>query len=404
MRIQLLTQYYPPEVGAAPVRLQAMVRQLVALGHDVDVVTALPNYPVGRIFDGYRRKLWAVEERDGATVRRVWIHASTGSGLGRALGFLSFAGMGVLGMLRSPKPDLVLVGSPPLPVVVPALLTGVLRRRPSILLLADLWPDTAVELGLLADGSRLFRAMAWLERVTYRRMWKISPVTHGQVATLIDDKGVAPGSIAFLPNGVDTSLFTPAAPSNVCDQPPVILFAGALGYAQGLDVIIDAAGIVQVQHPTAVFRFVGNGSERERIERRVVDEGLGGIEFVDPVSVEEVAPMMRSAFAGITSLKKSKLLEGARPSKVFTVMASGRPVVYSGTGEGALLVSDNGAGVVAPPEDHHALAAAIVRLLDDPNEADQMGARGRAFVEENLSWQQLIRSWFEDLGEVPDRW
>jgi colanic acid biosynthesis glycosyl transferase WcaI len=405
MRFLLLTQYYPPEVGAAPVRLQAMVRELTRRGHQVDVVTALPNYPTGKIFEEYRGSIFRTERRDGATVRRVWIHAATGSGVGRMLTLGTFALMAMIGMLRTPKPDVVLVESPPLMAAIPALIHRLIRRRPNVLLLADLWPDTAAELGLLTPNGLMFRFLIRLEQVVYRSSWRISPVTRGQIETLITDKGVAVDKIVFLPNGVDTELFAPSVDgvSETETAERVVLFAGTLGYAQGLDVILDASRLVRAVHPETRFVFVGGGSDRERLRARVLAEGLTGIEFREPVPVEDVASMYRECFAGITSLRASKVLEGARPSKIFPIMASGRPVVYSGDGEGARLVTDACAGVTAAAEDHQDLADVLVALLGDPSAAAEMGMNGRRFVEHNLAWSELIDSWLDGLGDPPSK-
>lgn len=400
MRVLMITQYYPPETGAAAIRLQAMVRQMIGRGVDVDVVTALPNYPAGKIFPEYRGTPYRVEQRDGATVRRVWIHAATGSGLGRLFGYVSFTVSSLVGMLRSPKPDVVVVESPPLPAVIPALLYCRVRRRPYVLLVADLWPDTAVELELIRRGGLVFRALARLERLAYRRAWLVSPVTYAQVETLATEKGVAREKIAHLPNGVDTELFVPGDDDGDRDATRTIVFAGNLGYAQGLDVILDAAAILGGRRDDVRFLFVGAGSERARLERRVEDEGLANVGFRDPVPVDEIASVMRDCYAGITSLRSSPVLEGARPSKIFPVMASGRPVVYSGRGEGAQLVLDVGAGVVAEPEDPEALVVAIEGLLEDPEEARAMGRRGREFVVEHLSWDRLVEGWLDELARA----
>ena len=405
-RFLLLTQYYPPEAGAASVRLQSMVRELVARGHEVDVVTALPNYPTGRIFEGYRGRLVVTEQRDGARVRRVWIHTATGSGIGRALMFITFAATSTLAMLFNRRPTVVLVESPPLTATVGALIHRLVRRTPTVLLLADLWPDTAAELGLVRRDSALFRVLERLERLVYRTSWRVSPVTDGQVETLRSEKGVPASRIAFLPNGVDTELFHPARPQGSSSEHDrrTILFAGTLGYAHGLDVLLDAAPLVLARHPDARFLLVGGGSDSERLRRRVHDEAISGVEFKDPVSVDAVAPYFRECYVGVSTIRRLEMLEDARPAKIFPIMASGRPVVYSGRGEGATLVSDADAGLVVEPEDPVALAGALNRLLDDPELARRLGGNGRRLVEAEYSWSALIDSWLENLSfdEIAD--
>jgi glycosyltransferase involved in cell wall biosynthesis len=402
MRIQILSQYYEPEVGAPQVRLKAMADEFTRRGHEVEVVTALPSYPVARIFPEYRRRFLHTERRGGVTVRRVWIHAATGSGAGRLLNFASFAALATIPMARTRRPDVVLVESPPLFVALPALVDSVVRRRPFALLVADLWPDTAIEMGLVSN-RHLQRLLYALERWAYRRSAFVAPVTEGQVETLRDAKGVPADRICLVRNGVDVELFRPGEPSEATRQllspggERVIMFAGTLGYAQALDVIVDAAPIVCAAHPDARIVFVGSGSERARIEARVADEGVAGITFLDPRPLTEIAELYKGVTAGLTTLRDSPVFAGARPSKIFPMMAAGLPVIYSGRGEGARLVGDAGAGVCAEPEDARALAAAMIEVLDDPERSRRMGAAGRRLVEAEFSWSRIVGDFLEFL-------
>lgn len=403
LRFLLLTQYYRPEVGAPQVRLQAMVRELVRQGHDVDVVTAMPNYPTGRIFPGYRRRVVMTESLDGATIRRIWAYAATGTGLKRMIGYATFAAFSLPRMFSVRRPDVVIVESPPLLTAIPAMIHRLVRRTPFVLFAADLWPDVAVDMGLIQPGPVL-RVLQWLERLTYRRAWRISPVTETQIDTLVGDKHVPREKIAFLPNGVDPELFAPGEPSATARAlisphgERAILYAGTHGHAHGMEVLLDAAPLVRERHPDVVFVCVGGGSERARIIERTEREGIAGFRFLEPRPIEEIADLYRASWAGISTLRPSKSLEAARPSKVFPIMASGKPVIYSGNGEGAKLVESAGAGVTSPGGDHVALAAAIVDLLEDPRRAEQLGRQGRAYVIANLAWPALLRNWLRQLG------
>lgn len=402
MRIQILSQYYAPEIGAPQVRHKAITKELVRRGHQVDVVTAMPNYPTGRIWDGYRRKLIVREDRDGADVRRVWIHAATGSGLGRIVNYLSFAAMALIGMARTKRPTITIVESPPLFAVLPTLVDRLLRRRRYVLLISDLWPDTAIEMGMVS--SRLAqRALFVLERLAYRFATVVAPVTEGIVDTLREAKRVPEAKICLLKNGVDLDLFDDSEPRQsvvnllVPHGERVIMFAGTLGYAQGLDVIIDAIAPVRSVCPDARFVFVGSGSDEARVRARIFNEGIEGVVMLDPRPLEEVVEMYKVVTAGITSLLDSPVFEGARPSKIFPMMAAGLPILYSGRGEGARIVSDADAGLCVEPEDPTALANAIVRLLGDPERAREMGRNGRRLVEAEFSWRSIVGNFLDEL-------
>ena len=403
LRIVLLTQYYWPEVGAAQVRLQAIARELMRQGHHVEIITAMPNYPTGRIFDEYRGRISITEHLDGARVRRVWAYPATGTGIRRMFGYATFSLFSFFALITARRPDVVVVESPPLLTALPAILNRVLRRTPFVLLTADLWPDVAVDMGLLGEGV-ILNSMRWLERVAYERAWKITAVTHGQVETLVADKGVPETKIVLLPNGVDPELFLPGPPSQHAiellggSDRRIILYAGTHGHAHGMDIILDAAPTIREHHPEMEIVCVGGGSERARLVEHAEREGIGNVRFLEARPIEEIADLYRASWAGLSTLRPSKSLEAARPSKVFPIMASALPVIYSGDGEGAELVRDAGAGIICRGGDRDALVAAVDQLIEDPDLAVEMGRRGREFVVQHLAWPQIVRSWIEQLG------
>ncbi len=402
-RFLFLTQYYPPEIGAPQVRLSSFARELRRLGHDVEVVTAMPNHPTGRVMDGYRRRIYLRETADGVTVRRTWIYAATGRGVRRLFNYGSFSVTCLLGLVRSRRPDVIFVESPPPFLAVPAVLAGLIWRRPIVFNVADLWPDSAVDLGLLPEGE-LTRFLFWFEAWTYRRARWVNAVTEGIRDRLIDEKHVPANKVTFLPNGVDVDLFRPAPPDEeVLDAYGLrgrraLIYAGTVGYAQRLVTAVDAMAEVRRSHPDAVLVIVGDGSERADVRAHADTVDPGAVRFIDPVPLAEVAHMFRASWAGLAILRDLPLLDGARPSKMFPVMASGIPVVYSGAGEGARLVTESGAGLDAAPENPAALAAVIRALLDDPDRAAAMGRRGRQLVEAEFSWGGLVRAWLAELG------
>jgi glycosyltransferase involved in cell wall biosynthesis len=400
-----VTQYFPPEIGAPQVRLAAMARELVRLGHDVEVVTGLPNHPTGRIFPDYRGKFALTEEWEGIRVHRSWIYAATGAGWRRMLNYGSFALTSLVGLLQSKRPDYVFVESPPLFVSVPAWLMCLAWRRPFIFNVADLWPDSVRELGLMREGVML-RAAEWLEGWSYDRAIFVNAVTDGIREDLRTKKHVPERKLLFLPNGVDTDLFKPSEPdvelarSLGLEGKQVIVYAGTLGFAQGLDVGLAAMGAVRESHPDARLVFIGDGSDRARLEKAARELRLDNVLFLPPNTPEYVARLYSFAVAGFAALKDLPLFEGARPSKIFPIMGCGRPVLYSGSGEGARLVQAADAGFITPPEDAPALATAIRALLDDPSLAARQGANGRAYVERELSWRALVSDWLVQLHEA----
>jgi glycosyltransferase involved in cell wall biosynthesis len=395
MRFLVLTQYFPPEMGAAQLRLAAMIRELRAAGHDVEVVTGMPNHPTGRIFEEYRGRFYRQDSLDGVRVHRLWLYASLGAGWRRMANYLSFVFTSIVGLFRARRPDFIFVESPPLFLSLPAVLAARMRGARVIYNVADMWLDAAVELGILRDGPLLRFARAF-ERWTLREVDYVTTVTEGLRDRLLA-RGVSPDRMLFLPNGVDTTLFAPRPPDEALARSldlvgrHVVLYAGTHGYSHGLDVALSAAKLLDRDNVTIVL--VGDGSEKDALVARARREEIRNVLFLDSSAPEYIARLYSISRAGLSTLRYSPLFEATRPVKIFSIMAAGKPVVYSGSGEGAKLVADANAGVVVPPDDATALADSIRRLIATPTLAQQLGANGRAFVEEHYSWGTLVRSW-----------
>jgi glycosyltransferase involved in cell wall biosynthesis len=407
MRILLLTQYFPPEVGAAQGRLGAVVRELVRAGQQVEVVTAMPNYPTGRIADGYRWRFYVRESREGVAVHRLWLYPAVGAGAARLLNYASFSLTAFLGLLRATRPDYLFVESPPLSLGVTAVVAARLWSVPFIFNVADLWPDVVRELGVLSDGY-LLRAAERLERWIYRRAAYITTITDGIRTALVTQKGVPAQKVLFLPNAVDTETFRPAPPDEALARrlgltgKKVIVYAGTHGYAHALESVLDAARLL-VSDPDLRFLFVGDGSEKAKLVARARSLGLTNVTFMDPVPAEEIPALLSLSFCGLVSQRDLPLFLSARSVKAFSVMACAKPVVFAGRGEGAREIVESGSGVVVPPEDPAALASAIRRLAASPEKARELGLRGRAHAEKNLAWATHVRAWLASIAPRPVR-
>jgi colanic acid biosynthesis glycosyl transferase WcaI len=317
--------------------------------------------------------------------------------MGRLISYLSFTATGLLGALRGRRPDVLFVESPPLFLGVAGWLAAKRFGSSFVLNVSDLWPDSVRDLGLMSGGPWLGLAER-LERWLYRRATAVTAVTDGIRTRLVSDKGVPENRVLFLPNGADTVRFRPID-SSEADAPgarPTFVYAGNHGLAQGLDVVVDAADLA----PEVDFVMVGDGSDKGRLEDIVAQRGLPNIRFEAPVAADEISVLYGQAAAGIASLRRSDLMEGARPAKILAIMACGRPVLYVGAGEGAELVRVADAGIVVAPEDPAALAHAARAIVADPDRAAAMGRNGRRYVEKHLSWRMLVTAWLDQLDAV----
>ena len=398
----ILTQYYPPEMGAPQARLSDLARRLCEHGHEVTVLTAMPNYPSGRIFPGYRA-LFRREVRDGVHVLRAGILPTKSIGLvARLVSYFSFVVSSlVVGALALPRLDFLLTESPPLFLGISGFLLARWKRARWIFNVSDLWPESAVALGIVSEGPGLALARR-LEAFCYRRAWLVS----GQSREILDDilrrfPGVP---VYHLSNGVDAEVFHPERGSAearrrlVGDSEGghyVAVYAGLHGVAQGLDQILEALAGLDGDGPLAVF--IGDGPERERLVERAGQLRLRRVRFLDPVPREEVAQLLASADVAMVPLKVR--LPGAVPSKVYEAMASGVPVLLVADGEAADIVRDAGAGIVVEPGDVAGIRRALASLGKDSNGRRTMGRAGRDSARARFDRSAIAEGFLRHLEE-----
>jgi len=409
LKFVLLTQYYSPEVGGSPVALGSIARELKRQGHDVKVVTALPNYPTGEIFPEYRGQWMLREEREGIPVFRTWVYAvQSARMLPRLTNYLSFCLSSLLSFRWMSKPDVIFVDSPPIFLALTALLVARLKGARLILNLSDLWPDAVADSGLVKSGFLLNLAKS-LERFLYRASDFVCSVTEGICEILVNHKRVPKGKVLFLPVGVDTELFRPRPADSALVEKynlsgkRLFMYAGTLGHSYGLSVILKAADRLRDRSDIA-FIFVGDGPVREQLQAETAQMGLGSVVFVRPVPLEEMPRWWSICRGALVSLKDQPIHDSARPSKALPPMASGVPVIFSGAGEMARIVSQAEAGLVVPPERVEPFVACIRRIADDPVLAQKLGENGRRLCEQEFCWHTLVQNWLNQLlREPPER-
>jgi colanic acid biosynthesis glycosyl transferase WcaI len=405
MRFVLLTQYFWPEVGATQIRLGAFCKELIRAGHDVEVVTAMPHHPAGRIFPEYRRRLYLREYHDGVLIHRVWLWAASTGTWRRIANYLSFVLTSLLGLLRARRPDFVFVESPPLPLALPGWLAAKCWRCPLIFNVADLWPDSVRDLGIMNAGH-LMRAAERLERWVYAHSDWVTAVADGARSTLIHQKNVSPEKVLFLPNGVDTQLFRPSTPDIALEKrlrlagKRVVVYAGNHGYASAPEQILEAAR--ELGHrPEIHFLLIGDGPEKSRLRFLARKWDLENVSFLDAVPIEQLPPYLSISECAVVTLRNAAVMRRTRSAKTFVMMAAGKPIALAGEGETAHLIEQAGAGIVVAPESPRALARAVLMILDDPVLASHMGSNGRRFVTEYLEWSVLVHNWLLQLTGHP---
>lgn len=407
MHLVILTQYYRPETGAPQNRLADLARRARDRGHEVTVITAMPNYPSGTVRPDHRRQLVASEELDGVRVLRSWIHGHRGRGtLHQLLAYASFALSSLLtAPFRLRRADVLLWESPPLFLAPTA---EVLARRLGarlVMNVSDLWPETAIDLGMVRD-PRLVRFFMGMARRAYRR----SDLVTGQTQGILDGiELVAPSTPTLLvANGVDCERFRPvprdedlARRLGLPADRRVVGYAGNFGRAQALEQVVAAARQLLAERDDVVVLLVGDGPVKPAVVRAAADLDPARLLIRDSVDVAEMPALLGLVDVALVPLADQPIFEGARPSKVFELLAAGVPFVFCGRGEGADLVAESGAARVVPPEAPAELARAIGELLDVPApERADMVRSGQAWVGEHFDRAAIAATVLDRLAEL----
>ncbi len=391
-RILYVTQWFDPEPNI--VKGPAFVRALEAAGHQVEVLTGFPNYPTGKIYPGYRLRPFQHEEIDGAAVNRVPLYPSHDtSSLGRSLNFLSFfASVLVFLLLRGRRYDLWYVYHPPITPGVAAALAGKLLRRPFILEIQDLWPDTVTVSGMAGTG-RMGRLLTALCNFTYRHAARILVQSQG-IADRLLERGVPSGKLGVVHNWADRTALALPAPDRAAlgmGEEFTVVYGGNLGRMQALGTALEAMAQLQSQGPAVRLVLVGDGIDRAALEAEASRRKLSNVRFVGRVPQDEIGRWFAAADALLLHIARDPLFTITVPSKTQYYLASGRPVIAGIDGEAGEILRRSGAAIVVPPEDAEALAGAIGRMAAmAPAERAALGAAGRKHYTAELSFERGI--------------
>jgi glycosyltransferase involved in cell wall biosynthesis len=403
LRVTFLTHYFPPEVGPAQTRLHELAKRLIAAGETVTVVTGFPNYPAGEIFPGYRGKRFMEDTFDGIRVLRTWVFATRSRGfIGRLLNYYSFPMFSLLAVRKLGPTDIIYVQSPPLFTGLAALWFSRLKRAPYIFNVSDIWPQSAVELGMLRNRFAI-RLAEMLERHIYRRATRITVATPGILERLAV-RGIPREKIFLLTNGVDTAAYNVSSPDRDLakrlglDGHKVFMYAGLHGLAQGLDVILEAAKLTR--NPDVLYVFVGDGADKPALVAKAEAEGISNVRFLPIQPTSTLPAVLNLAYATVIPLRRLDLFKAALPSKLFDSMAASRPIVAPLWGEAAALVEAAACGLVVEPEDARGVQEAVEKLAADPALAQRLGEQGRRYVVEHFNRDDIAKRLIELLEEA----
>lgn len=408
MRILFLSHYYPPEVNAPASRTSEHCRAWAKAGHDVTVVTCAPNHPNGQVYPGYRNSLYRSETVDGVRIIRLWTFMAANAGfLRRTLNYLSYLVSVTLALPWLPRPAVVVSTSPQFFCGLAGLVVRMGKRVPWVLEIRDLWPESIVTVGAMRHGP-VMRLLEWLERLAYRQAHQIVSVTESFVPH-IADRGAERRKIAVIKNGVDLALFKQSREAMGLKRELgledrfVAAYVGTHGMAHGLGTILDAAEELR-SNTRILFLLVGDGAERASLEREAGRRKLANLIMLGQQPKDAMPGIWTACDAGLILLTRNELFKKVLPSKMFEAMAMGRPIILGVEGEARALLEEAGAGIAITPESAEELAAAVVRLADDPALAARLGAQGRAHVEAHFDRRVLAERYLGVLQSTVAEW
>jgi len=403
MHVLVLTHYYPPEVNAPASRISEMARAWTDAGIRVSVVTCAPNHPRGVLYPGYRNRWFQRERQGGVEVIRIWTFLAANQGFARRLiNYLSYPFALLLNLPRLPKADIVLSTSPQFFCGLSGLLLR-RRRRPWVLEIRDLWPESIIAVGAMKRGLAI-RLLEGLERMAYRSADAIVSVTESFVPYILARRGRGP--VAVIKNGVDLAFFDSEDWDGAAFRSEtgltgkfVAAYVGTHGMAHGLDTVLAAAELLRDDARIA-FLLVGDGSERERLQAEAARRGLANLHIIGQRPKADMPAIWAATDASLILLRRLDTFKSVLPSKMFEAMAMRRPIVLGVEGEARALLDAAGAGIAIVPEDAGQLAAAVRRLADNEAEAAAMGEAGRRHVSEHFDRARLAEHYAAFLEEV----
>lgn len=378
MHILFLTDNFPPEGNAPATRTYEHVREWVKEGHKVTVITCAPNFPEGKVFDGFENKWLSKTQYEGINVWRVKSYITANEGfLKRTLDFISFMLSSFFFGLFTKKVDVVVGTSPQFFTVISAWALAKLKRSPFVFELRDIWPASITAVGAMKK-SKMITFLEKVEMFLYRQANLIVSVTNSFKTELIE-RGVDGNKIEVVLNGVDLSRYEPVnakSPTyvvpNGLENKFVVGYIGTHGLAHALEKILEAA-VLLAENKEIVFVFAGGGAAKPELEKRAQELKLSNVVMIPRQPKDKMPELWSLCDISLISLKDTPLFETVIPSKIFESMGMGLPMLYSGPqGEASKIILDASAGVIVPPENPEALANEVEKLWQQREELTKL--------------------------------
>ncbi|THB71512.1 MAG: glycosyltransferase WbuB [Gammaproteobacteria bacterium] len=404
MHILFLSHYFPPEVNAPATRTYEHCRHWVESGHKVTVVTCVPNHPQGKIYPGFKNRLFQKDIVDGIEVIRLWTYITANEGFfKRTLNYVLYMFAVILALPFLPKAKIVVSTSPQFFCGLAGFFYSFFKRARWVLEIRDLWPESIIAVGAI-NNKAIIKSLEWIESFAYRRCHKIVCVTDA-FKKFICGKGITPEKVEVIKNGVDLQLFSEFTGENELAEEHqlsnkfVASYVGTHGMAHHLETVLQAAELLHYRDDI-VFLLVGDGAERNRLLAMKDEMKLENVLMLGQMPKSRMPEIWDLSDASLVLLKKSDLFKTVIPSKIFESMAMRKPIILGVEGEVKDIIDDAGCGICIEPENAEQLAKALKQLADDSALHTQKGDRGKVFVEQNFDRKVLAQRYAEILNAL----
>jgi len=404
VHILFLSHYFPPEVNAPASRTYEHCKQWVKDGHQVTVVTCVPNHPRGKVYEGYRNRLFQREDKDGIRIIRVWTYVTANEGFfKRTLNYVSFMVSSILITPWVPKVEVVVTTSPQFFNGLAGYFVSRLKRIPWLLEIRDLWPESILVVGAIRNRA-IIRLLEWAELFAYRQADRIVPVTDAFKRYMMG-KGIPPTKIEVIKNGVDLSFFKKVAGPNPIavelglQGKFVASYFGTHGMAHCLETMLYSARQLK-KHEGIVFLLVGDGAERQRLVAMRDEMALHNVIMLDQQPKEKMPYLWALSDVSLVLLKKSELFTTVIPSKIFESMAMEKPIILGVEGESAEIIKIANAGFCIEPENSRELGERMLEFYRNRDLAMKLGKNGRTHVVRHYDRTVLARRYVSLLSSL----
>jgi len=406
IRIILFSQYFPPEMGALANRSYEHSLRWVQMGHHVTVICGTPNYPDGKIYEGFHNRLFQRQEIDGIDVIRTWVLPRPNrSAWERISNYISYFLTAVLAGLRTRKPDVVIGSSPQLLTGLAAYVVAKLKRVPFMFEVRDLWPESIAASGP-TDNLVLLEILAALAHFLYRKADRIIVVTEPLRKYLTRIPGVDKAKIDVVPNGIDLTRLDPENSDGESIRREyglegnfIVSYVGGIGAAHGLGIVLDAATELR-KDSEVIFLLVGDGAERKELEKQSKQRNLENVVFTGKQPKRTIPGFLQASDVSLVLLRRREVFKTAIPTKMLEDMAMSKPIILGVEGEAKRIVEEARAGLAITPESPAELVTAIRKLREDPALSTSFGKSGREYVKRLYDRDKLAADYITILEEV----